>query len=115
VSFFDDLDFGRVPAATWTKIYSGLRLQPAPVLSFNFRTIPKGGPDTSTAWIIRVYSSSVGYNSRCGGFPGATCGARATVFGSPETFSPSLVLFDIPAIWLDVWIFTDTTIDAKCW
>jgi hypothetical protein len=34
---------------------------------------------------------------------------------SPQTFSPELVLADPPAAWLDVWIFTNITIDAKCW
>jgi hypothetical protein len=115
MGIFNDLDYGRVQAGTWTKIYSGPRLQPVPLLSFNFRTVPKGSPDTSTAWVIRIYSSSVAYNSRCGGFTGPTCGGRATVFGNPDTLSPSLVLADPPSIWLDVWIFTDTTIDAKCW
>jgi hypothetical protein len=115
VGLFDNLDFGRVVAGTWTKIYSGPRLQPAPFLNFNFRTVPRGSATTSTAWVIRVYSAAVGYNSRCGGFSGPTCGGRATVSSAPDTLSPELLLPDLPAVWLDVWIFTDTTLDAKCW
>lgn len=112
---FDSLDYGRVQAGTWTKIYSGPRLQPAPFLSFNFRSVPLGSPTTSTAWVVRIFSSSVGYNSRCGGFAGPTCGGRATVSAAPQTLSPELTLVDVPAVWLDVVILTDTTIDAKCW
>jgi hypothetical protein len=103
---FDSLDYGRVPAATWTKIYSGPRLQPFPFLSFNFRTVPSGSPTTTVTWTIDVYSTSVAYNRR---------GGTSTCSSSPTTFSPELVLADPPAAWLDVWIFTNITIDAKCW
>ena len=106
MSFFDNLAYGRVPATTWTKIYSGPKLQPFPFLNFNFRTVPRGSPGTAVMWTIHVYSSSVVYNSRSG---------TSTCNSSPTTLSPELVLVDPPAVWLDVWIFTDITIDAKCW
>jgi hypothetical protein len=106
MAVFNDLGFGRVPAGSWTKIYSGPRLQPLPLLNFNFRTVPRGAPTTRVAWTIRLYSASVGYNSRSG---------TSTCSSAPDTFSPELSLVDAPAVWLDVWIRTDLTIDAKCW
>jgi|SRR3954469_8243248 len=103
---FDNLDFGRVNAGTWTKIYSGPRIQPLPLLSFNFRTVPRGSPTTTVTWTIRIYSAAEAYNSRTGT---STCNA------SPQVLSPELALVDLSAIWLDVWIITNITIDAKCW
>jgi hypothetical protein len=100
------IGFGRVPAGSWTRIYSGPRIQPLPLLNFNFRTVPTGSPTTTVSWTIRLYSASVAYNSRSGS---STCSA------APDVLSPELSLVDVPAVWLDVWIFTNLTIDAKCW
>ena len=106
MAVFDNLDYGRVNAGAWTKIYSGPRIQPLPLLNFNFRTVPRGSPTTMVTWTIRIYSAAVGYNSRTGT---STCSA------SPTTLSPELSLVDLSAVWLDVLIITNITIDAKCW
>jgi hypothetical protein len=105
VSYFDKVGFGRVPAGTWTQIYSGPTVHPYPLMLFNFKSVPAVSTVTFFR-MIDIYNTGFGIHR----FMGTSAANPMNDITSPE-----LAVADPPSIWTVVRILTDTTIDAKCW
>jgi hypothetical protein len=107
MGLFSSIGFGRVNAGRWTQIYSGPAVHPLPFMSFNFRAVPS----TATLTFLRtidIYNAVFGYHR----FAGTSVANPTSVI---SIWTPELVVADPASPWTNVWILTDTTIDAKCW
>ena len=101
--------FGRVNAGTWTKIYSGPAVHPAPFFSLYFRTVPGGTSAYFVTYTWDIYSAVLPFYQR-------RSGLTTTAFPETDLAVPSDRLWGyVSTPWADIWVLTSRTVDAKTW